>query len=86
MAHLKILFKSTGINVIDNAINDLYNKWATYTITSECTLQVLFVILANAIGIFPLNGFYYHLIDGDWGSNALSWQMVCGSNSSKIYC
>lgn len=28
---------------------------------------------------------YYHLLDGDWGSNACSWQWVAGSNSGKKY-
>jgi deoxyribodipyrimidine photo-lyase len=28
---------------------------------------------------------YYHLLDGDWASNALSWQWVAGSFSSKKY-
>ena len=33
----------------------------------------------------PAKWFYYHLKDGDWGSNALSWQWVCGTNSGKKY-
>jgi len=28
---------------------------------------------------------YYHLVDADWASNALSWQWVCGANSKKKY-
>ena len=28
---------------------------------------------------------YFHLLDGDWGSNALSWQWVAGTNSHKKY-
>ena len=28
---------------------------------------------------------YYYLFDGDWASNALSWQWVAGSNSNKKY-
>ena len=28
---------------------------------------------------------YYHLLDGDWASNALSWQWVAGSNANKKY-
>jgi deoxyribodipyrimidine photo-lyase len=28
---------------------------------------------------------YYHLLDGDWASNACSWQWVAGANSSKKY-
>jgi len=28
---------------------------------------------------------YYHLLDGDWASNVLSWQWVAGTNSTKRY-
>ncbi|MGB1315420.1 MAG: hypothetical protein ACPG4Y_05335, partial [Chitinophagales bacterium] len=28
---------------------------------------------------------YSHLLDGDWASNALSWQWVAGSNANKKY-
>ena len=28
---------------------------------------------------------YYHLLDADWASNALSWQWVAGTNSHKKY-
>ena len=33
----------------------------------------------------PAQWMYYHLIDADWASNALSWQWVAGSNSKKKY-
>ena len=33
----------------------------------------------------PAKWMYYHLLDGDWGSNALSWQWVAGTNSNKKY-
>ena len=33
----------------------------------------------------PAKWMYYHLFDGDWGSNALSWQWVAGTNSQKKY-
>ena len=33
----------------------------------------------------PARWMYYHLLDGDWASNALSWQWVAGSNSNKKY-
>ena len=33
----------------------------------------------------PAQWMYYHLLDGDWASNALSWQWVCGANSTKLY-
>jgi deoxyribodipyrimidine photo-lyase len=33
----------------------------------------------------PAQWMYYHLLDGDWASNALSWQWVAGSFSNKKY-
>ena len=33
----------------------------------------------------PSKWFYYYLLDGDLASNNLSWQWVCGANSSKKY-
>jgi deoxyribodipyrimidine photo-lyase len=33
----------------------------------------------------PARWMYYHLLDADWASNALSWQWVAGSFSSKKY-
>ena len=33
----------------------------------------------------PAEWMYYHLLDGDWASNALSWQWVAGTNSNKKY-
>ena len=33
----------------------------------------------------PAQWMYYHLLDADWASNALSWQWVCGANSNKLY-
>ena len=33
----------------------------------------------------PARWMYYHLLDGDWASNACSWQWVAGANSTKKY-
>ncbi|EDM29610.1 deoxyribodipyrimidine photolyase-like protein [Lentisphaera araneosa HTCC2155] len=33
----------------------------------------------------PARWMYYHLIDGDWASNALSWQWVAGCLNGKKY-
>ena len=33
----------------------------------------------------PAQWMYYHLLDGDWASNACSWQWVSGANSNKKY-
>jgi len=79
-----IVNHSTGINVIDQAIKELYshgyihNHLRMYIASIVCNI-------AKCHWKIPAKWFYYNLIDGDWGSNALSWQWVCGSNSSKKY-
>jgi len=41
--------------------------------------------LAGAHWRLPAQWMYAHLLDGDWGSNALSWQWVSGTFSNKKY-
>jgi deoxyribodipyrimidine photo-lyase len=79
-----ILSGTTGIEAIDLAIQDLYetgymhNHLRMYTASMACNL-------AGSHWNLPARWMYYHLLDGDWASNALSWQWVAGTNSSKKY-
>jgi deoxyribodipyrimidine photo-lyase len=41
--------------------------------------------MAKSHWYHPAKWMYYHLLDGDWASNACSWQWVAGANSSKKY-
>ena len=41
--------------------------------------------IAKTAWLKPAKWMYYHLLDGDWGSNALSWQWVAGTNSNRKY-
>lgn len=79
-----IVSASTGINCIDSAIKRLYN---TGYMHNHARMYV--AMLATNIGkshwSTPAKWMYYHLLDGDWASNALSWQWVAGSNSNKKY-
>jgi len=79
-----IIQASTGVNVIDNAINDLYD---TGYVHNHIRMYIASIIcnIGKCHWKAPAKWFYFHLIDGDWGSNALSWQWVCGTNSSKKY-
>jgi len=79
-----ILQASTGINGIDSAIQDLYN---TGYMHNHCRMYVasLSCNIAGSHWKNPARWMYYHLLDGDWASNACSWQWVAGSNSSKKY-
>jgi deoxyribodipyrimidine photo-lyase len=79
-----VLEAKTGIEGIDTAIEKLYqtgymhNHCRMYTASLVCNL-------AKAHWLLPAQWMYYHLLDGDWASNACSWQWVAGANSSKKY-
>ena len=75
---------NTGIMGIDRAVENLYttgymhNHNRMYTAAVTCNQ-------GGAHWKQPARWMYYHLLDGDWASNALSWQWVGGSNASKKY-
>ena len=75
---------STGIEGIDNAIQGLYDKGYMH---NHCRMYTAAVVcnVAKSHWLHPAKWMYYHLLDGDWASNACSWQWVAGSNSSKKY-
>ena len=75
---------STGIKVIDSAIKELY---CTGYIHNHMRMYIASLItnIAKYKWKIPANWMYYYLLDADWGSNALSWQWVCGTNSHKKY-
>lgn len=74
----------TGIHAIDNAIRQLY---ATGYLHNHLRMYIASITCHSAQAHWktPARWMYYYLLDGDWGSNAASWQWVCGSNSSKKY-
>lgn len=80
----QILKASTGIEGIDYAIKQLYqsgymhNHSRMYTASLVCNI-------AKSHWHHPAQWLYYHLLDGDWASNACSWQWVAGAKSSKKY-
>ncbi|WP_158977811.1 FAD-binding domain-containing protein [Cellulophaga sp. L1A9] len=75
---------TTGIIAIDKAIKQLYNTGymhnhlRMYVASMACNV-------ANSHWKIPAQWMYYHLLDADWASNALSWQWVAGANSNKKY-
>ncbi len=75
---------TTGIDAIDAAIQHFYktgylhNHLRMYMASMACNL-------AKSHWILPAQWMYYHLLDADWASNALSWQWVAGTNSNKKY-
>ena len=81
---LAIVSASTGIKAINKAIEEFYltgymhNHMRLYIASITCNI-------ARSHWYLPAKWMYFHLLDGDWASNALSWQWVAGSNSSKKY-
>ncbi len=79
-----IVSANTSINAIDQGIKELYasgymhNHLRMYVASCCCNL-------AQSHWMQPAKWMYYHLLDADWASNALSWQWVAGSFSSKKY-
>ena len=79
-----IIEAGTGITAIDNGIQEFYktgylhNHLRMYIASIACNV-------AQSYWKLPSQWMYYHLLDGDWASNALSWQWVAGANSNKKY-
>lgn len=75
---------TTGINAIDNAIQDFYKTGYLHN-----HVRMYIASIACNVGKnywkHPAQWMYYHLLDADWASNALSWQWVAGTNSNKKY-
>ncbi|WP_420577430.1 FAD-binding domain-containing protein [Ekhidna sp.] len=74
----------TGINAIDDAINEYYESGYLHN-----HVRMYIASIACNVGKshwwVPARWMYYHLLDGDWASNALSWQWVSGANAGKEY-
>lgn len=74
----------TGIEAIDMSIRRFYqtgylhNHIRMYIASIACNI-------AKSHWNLPARWMYYHLLDADWASNALSWQWVAGTNSAKKY-
>jgi deoxyribodipyrimidine photo-lyase len=81
---LNIVEAKTGIEAVDNALKSFYQSGYLHN-----HMRMYVAALACNIGKshwkIPAQWMYYHLLDADWASNALSWQWVAGSNSSKKY-
>ncbi len=74
----------TEIIAIDKGIEELKNTGYMHN-----HLRMYIASIACNVGrshwLLPAQWMYYHLLDADWASNALSWQWVAGSFSSKKY-
>ena len=79
-----LLEKKTGINSIDKELNNL-NKYGYMHNHMRMYVASIATNIAKSHWKTPAKWMYYYLLDGDWASNALSWQWVAGSNSGKKY-
>lgn len=79
-----VLQGQTGIEAIDQAIQVLYETGYMHNHARMYTASVVCNI-AKSYWKNPSQWMYYHLLDGDWASNACSWQWVAAANSSKKY-
>lgn len=81
---LEILNAHTGIIGIDLAIQQLYSHGYMH---NHCRMYAASVVcnIAKSHWMQPAQWMYYYLLDGDWASNACSWQWVAGANSGKKY-
>ncbi|OHX66427.1 FAD-binding domain-containing protein [Flammeovirga pacifica] len=79
-----ILDKSTGIDVINQSIENLEQTGYMHN-HMRMYISMLICNIGQSHWKSPAQWMYYHLLDGDWASNALSWQWVCGANSNKKY-
>jgi deoxyribodipyrimidine photo-lyase len=79
-----IIKASTGIEAIDKAISEMYDTGYMHNHV-RMYLAAITCNFGHSHWHAPALWHYYHLLDGDWASNALSWQWVAGSNAGKKY-
>jgi len=79
-----ILHHQTGIEAIDHGIEKFYHSGYLHN-HLRMYIASLATNVAKCHWHLPAKWMYYHLLDADWASNALSWQWVCGANSQKKY-
>jgi deoxyribodipyrimidine photo-lyase len=81
---VNIINGQTGIEAIDKGIAEFYETGYLHN-----HLRMYIASCATNLGrcawVQPAKWMYYHLLDADWASNALSWQWVCGAKSNKLY-
>ena len=81
---LNITKAMSGIEIIDNVINGLYE---TGYIHNHLRMYIASICcnISKSNWRNPAKWMYYYLLDGDLASNSLSWQWVAGANSNKKY-
>ncbi len=79
-----VLESNTGVKALDTHLASfsvkgyLHNHLRMYLAATICNV-------AKYHWLEPAQWMYYHLLDGDLASNALSWQWCAGTFSNKLY-
>lgn len=79
-----IVNAATGIEAVDSGVTSLYktgyvhNHLRMYIASVTCNI-------AKSYWKVPAKWLYFHLLDADWASNALSWQWTASAFSNKKY-
>jgi deoxyribodipyrimidine photo-lyase len=79
-----VLEGGTGIHGIDSGIHDLHETGYVHN-HQRMYIASLVCNIARCHWFTSARWMYYHLLDGDWASNCLSWQWVAGTFSDKKY-
>lgn len=79
-----VIEASTSIKAIDGAIREFYKSGYLHN-HIRMYIAAICCNMGGSHWKIPARWMYYHLKDGDWASNALSWQWVAGANSNKKY-
>jgi deoxyribodipyrimidine photo-lyase len=79
-----IINAETSIEAVDTSIEELYNTGYMHNHVRMYTAAIACNI-GQSHWLTPAKWMYYHLLDSDWASNALSWQWVAGANANKKY-
>ncbi len=79
-----VLDAETEIEAIDEAIEGLYENGYIH---NHVRMYIASIVcnVGKSHWKVPAKWFYYHLLDADWASNALSWQWTAGAFSNKKY-
>jgi len=79
-----IVNAKTGIEAVDKAIQEFYK---TGYLHNHVRMYIAAIVcnMGQSHWKIPAKWMYYHLLDADWASNALSWQWVAGANANKKY-
>ena len=81
---LGIIKARTGVPTIDRILKDFYNSGYMHN-HARMYVASLICNIGKSHWLMPARWMYFHLLDADWASNALSWQWVVGTNSKKKY-